>query len=143
MFLTKDEIGNKLQKRGLKVTPQRLAVFEAVIKMGNHPTVENIIEYIRKDYPNVATGTVYHILDVLVDNKLINKVKTEDDIMRYDAEMENHHHLYCMESDRIEDYVDEKLDMLITEYFKKKKIKNFEIEDIKLQINGKFKNKNK
>jgi len=53
--------------------------------------------------------------------------------------MENHHHLYCSESDRIEDYVDDDLNTMIEEYFKQKKISGFQIEDIKLQIIGKFK----
>ena len=69
---------------------------------------------------------------------LIKKVKTEKDIMRYDAVMESHHHLYCSESDRIEDYKDNELNELLEKYFEKKKIPDFKIEDIKLQIIGKF-----
>ena len=61
--------------------------------------------------------------------------------MRYDAVLSKHHHLYCAETERIEDYEDEKLNLLINEYFKKIKIKNFKVQDIKLQITGKF-NKN-
>ncbi|HPA30648.1 MAG TPA: transcriptional repressor, partial [Bacteroidia bacterium] len=61
------------------------------------------------------------------------------DIMRYDAIMSHHHHLYCSETDRIEDFEDPQLDQFITEYFKKKKIKNFKVQDIKLQITGTFK----
>jgi len=41
--------------------------------------------------------------------------------MRYDAIIKNHHHLYCLKSDRIEDYFDEELDEIIEEYFKKRK----------------------
>jgi Fe2+ or Zn2+ uptake regulation protein len=70
--------------------------------------------------------------------KLIIKVKTEKDVMRYDAVMERHHHLYCSESDRIEDFVDTELNDRIEKYFDKKKIKGFKIEDVKLQIIGKF-----
>jgi Fur family peroxide stress response transcriptional regulator len=63
--------------------------------------------------------------------------------MRYDAVLSNHHHLYCAETDRIEDYEDEKLNKFINEYFIKNKIKNFNVTDIKLQITGKFKNNKK
>ena len=63
--------------------------------------------------------------------------------MRYDAVLSNHHHLYCVETDRIEDYEDDELNQLINDYFKKKTIKNFKVTDIKLQITGKFKNNNK
>jgi Fur family transcriptional regulator, peroxide stress response regulator len=132
-------IRNKLIEKGLKVTPQRIAILEAITKLNNHPTAENIIDYIRNNHPNIATATVYKVLDALVAKELIKKVKTERDIMRYDAVMDNHHHLYCSESDRIEDYVDTELNETLEEYFGKKKIPDFDIEDIKLQIIGRFK----
>jgi Fur family peroxide stress response transcriptional regulator len=135
------EIRNKLIEKGLKVTPQRIAILESIIGLNNHPTAENIIDYIRKNHPNIATATVYKVLDVLVENGIIMKVKTESDIMRYDAIMESHHHLYCSESDRIEDYQDEELNNILEKYFEKKGIPDFKIEDIKLQIIGKFLNK--
>jgi len=136
------EFSNKLIEKGLKVTPQRIAILESIVKLNNHPTAENIIEYIRKNHPNIATATVYKVLDALVSNELIKKVKTERDIMRYDAIIENHHHLYCSESDRIEDYNDAALNIILEKYFEKKGIPDFKIEDIKLQIIGKFTRQN-
>jgi Fur family transcriptional regulator, peroxide stress response regulator len=133
-----EEISSKLIDKGLKVTPQRIAILEAIIKLNNHPTAENIIEYIRKNHPNISVATVYKVLDALVENELIKKVKTEKDIMRYDAVMESHHHIYCSDSDRIEDYVDNELNEMLVKYFENKGIPDFKIEDIKLQIIGKF-----
>jgi Fur family peroxide stress response transcriptional regulator len=136
-----DEIRNRLSGKGLKVTPQRISILEAIYTLNNHPTAENIIAYIRKQHPNIATGTVYKVLDTLIEKDLIQRVTTEKDVMRYDGILERHHHLYCSESDRIEDYNDKELDDLLNEYFKRKKIKDFKVEDIKLQIKGKFKQK--
>ncbi len=133
-----EEISKKIANKGLRVTPQRIAVLETIIKLNNHPSAENIIEHIRKTHPNIATGTVYKVLEVLTDNGLVNRVKTERDIMRYDAVIEKHHHLYSSESDRIEDYADGQLDNLLEDYFKKKDIAGFFIENIRLQIIGKF-----
>ncbi len=133
-----EDFSNKLIEKGLKVTPQRIAILEAIIKLNNHPTAENIIDYIRENHPNIATATVYKVLDALLSNGLIKKVKTGRDIMRYDAIMENHHHLYCSESDRIEDYNDKELNEFLTKYFDNKGIPDFKIEDIRLQIIGKF-----
>ena len=135
-----EETRDKLIEKGLRVTPQRMAILEAIIKLNNHPTAENILDYIRKNHPNIATATVYKVLDALVENELIKKVKTEKGIMRYDSFLENHHHLYCSDSDRIEDFVDGTLDELIDKYLRNKKIPNFKIENIKLQIVGKFLN---
>lgn len=131
----------KLTEKKLKVTPQRMAVLNAILEMNNHPTADNIIDFIRKKHPNIATGTVYKVLDILTEKNIIKKVKTDRGIMRYDGIMENHHHLYCVESDRIEDFFDEELDKIIEDYFKKKKIQGFKVNDVKLQIIGKFKNK--
>jgi len=63
--------------------------------------------------------------------------------MRYDAVLQTHHHLYSAESERIEDYFDDDLYKIIAEYFKKKKIPDFTINDFKLQIIGKFKDQDK
>lgn len=131
----------KLKEKGLKITPQRIAIYEAVEQLKNHPSAENIIDYIKTNHPYISVGTVYKILNTFVDNKLLKKVKSEKDIMRYDAFLDHHHHLYCIDTDKIADYEDEELDALVQAYFEKKKIKNFKIEEIKLQITGRFLNK--
>ena len=136
--MNKEYIIKSLKSCNLKVTPQRIAVMDGVINLKNHPTAENLIDYIKTNYPNIATGTVYKTLDTLVKNNLIKRVKTDSDIMRYDAVIERHHHLYCIESDRIEDFYDSDLDIIIDNYLKKKNIPNFKIEYIKLQITGKL-----
>lgn len=115
-------IKNKLTGKGLKVTPQRMFVLEAIYALDNHPTAENIIDYTRNVYPHIAIGTVYKVLNKLVENDLIKKVKTENDVMRYDANPERHHHLYDKESEAIQDYYDEELDALLKKYFKRKNI---------------------
>lgn len=132
------QITSKLIEKGLRVTPQRVAIFQAILKLDNHPTADKINEYINKKYPNISTATVYKVLDAFVENSLLKKVKTENGTMRYDPQLMSHHHLYCNETDKIEDYVDSELDQIIHDYFNKKNINNFKIEDIKLQITGKF-----
>ncbi len=134
----KEEIRKKILDKGLKITPQRTVILEAIHKLNNHPTADNIIEYIRDSNPNIAIGTVYKVLETFVENNIIRKVKTDNDVMRYDGITENHHHLYCSECDLIEDYKDEELDLILQEYFKKKNLTGFKIEGIVLQIRGTF-----
>ncbi len=132
------QIKDRLVEKGLKVTPQRIAILEAIYTLNNHPTAEMILDYIKDAHPGIASGTIYKVLDVLIENQLITRVKTEKDVMRYDGVLENHHHLYCVETEEIADYVDEDLDHLLADYFRKKGIENFSIREVKLQINGKF-----
>lgn len=138
MKISIENISNQLSGKGLKVTPQRISILEAIYDLDNHPTADNIIEYIRKSHPHIATGTVYKVLDTLVENRLIKKVKTDRDILRYDGIIENHHHMYCSECDLIEDYRDEELDKLLKKYFKNKQFEGFKLDDIVVQIRGTF-----
>ncbi len=139
MKITKSFIIERLKEKQLKITPQRVAILEACYQLNNHPVAENIINYIKHNHPNISVGTVYKVLDSLVETNLLTLVKTENGILRYDPTVSHHHHLYCEETDRIADYENPELDQLISNYFKNKKVKNFQIKDIKLQITGKFK----
>lgn len=138
MNVNTDQIRDILVEKGLKVTPQRMAILEAIYTLDNHPSAEMILDYIKDTYPGIATGTVYKVLDVLIEHRLIDRVKTEKDIMRYDGMVENHHHLYATESAEIRDYVNDELDEMLRNYFQQNAIEDFEIQAIKLQINGRF-----
>ncbi len=135
-----ENIKHLLSEKGLKITPQRIVILEAVYHI-SHPTAEDIIKYIRQKHSNIATGTVYKVLNTFVEKGLIKKITTDKDVVRYDGLTKHHHHLYGSSSDVIKDYMDEELDKLLKEYFSKKKIKNFKIEELSLQIKGKFENK--
>jgi Fur family peroxide stress response transcriptional regulator len=138
IMVSTTEIKNRLEEKGLKITPQRMVILEAVYDLNNHPTADNIIEYIRQKHPGIATGTVYKVLETLVESGLIKKVTTDKDVMRYDGILESHHHLYCSSCDLIEDYQDNELDELLKEYFENKNLPGFKIEEFVLQIKGSF-----
>lgn len=132
-----------LVEKGLKVTPQRIAVLDIILNMDSHPTADNIVDYLRINHPHVPIGTVYKILDVFVENKIVTRVKTDTGLIRYDHIQEKHHHLYSTDSEKIEDFYDDKLSKILEDYFSKNQIPNFKIEDIKLQIIGKYTNDDK
>lgn len=127
-----------LKKSGLRVTPQRLAVYEAVDMLHDHPTADEVSQFIRKKHPDIATGTVYKTLDTLVAKDILRRVKTDSGLLRYDAVKDTHHHIYCTHCDRIEDYYDEELNEILHSYFRNKTIPSFRIEEIKLQIVGMY-----
>ena len=138
MSLVTDNIRERLSEKGLKITPQRIAILEAINELDGHPTAENIIEFIRRNHPNVAIGTVYKVLETLIENDLIKKVTTDRNIMRYDGVMTDHHHLYCAECDKIRDYIDDELNQLLKDYFSNKDIEGFHPGEFILQIKGTF-----
>jgi len=130
-----------LSENKIKITPQRIAVLDVIFSINSHPDADQIIKALRTGFPHLAAGTVYKILDLFVEKGIIKKVKTDGGTFRYDHITMNHHHLYCAESDRIEDYYDEELDRLISEYFEKHRLPNFTINDIKLNLIGNFNDK--
>lgn len=132
-----------LAENNLKVIPQRTAALEVIMGLNNHPSADYIADYLRLNYPHIPIGTVYKILYTFVEKGIVKRVKTEGDIMRYDAVTDRHHHLYCADSERIEDYYDDELNKMLNEYFRKKKIPDFTVEDFKVHIVGKFKDENK
>ena len=56
------QIKDKLVEKGLKVTPQRIAILEAIYTLNNHPSAEMIMEYIKDTHPGIASATVYTLI---------------------------------------------------------------------------------
>lgn len=139
VFIIVLDLRKQISSNGLKVTPQRIAVLETIVGRKDHPTAQLLIEEIQQKHPNIAVGTVYKILETFVEKGIIHKVKTVNDVMRYDGNINKHHHLYCPKSDKIQDYQDDELIRFIRKYFENKKIPNFDLRDIQLQIIGEFK----
>lgn len=133
-----NELIKVLTNKGLKVTPQRVAVLEALYEIKNHPSADEIRQKLHSRYPNIAIGTIYNILDTFCEHGIIKKVKTDSDFVRYDVDMERHHHIYCENCNHIENYHDPELDELLKDYFEKKRIANFKIQEFNLQIIGRY-----
>ena len=135
----KSNIIQLLNHYNLKITPQRIAVYEALMQL-DHPDADEITRLVNETNPGIARGTIYNVLELFCEKDIIRKVKTDQDKMRYDPVLHKHHHLYDEKSTKIYDYVDEDLDELLEDYFAKKNIKNFNIKEIKLQIVGEKEN---
>jgi len=127
-----------LSAKGLKVTPQRIAILEVVLSLNNHPTIENITEFLRLNYPTISLTTIYRSLELFSEKGIVTRIQTENNLVRYDCIIEEHHHLYSPENDRIEDYFDEALHKLVLDYLSKKEIPGFQAENFKIRLIGKF-----
>ncbi|MDO5663811.1 MAG: transcriptional repressor [Bacteroidia bacterium] len=141
MLIDIKSIQELLKEKGLKITPQRIGVLEAIYTLRNHPTAEQIIDFIHKTHPSIAIGTVYKTLDTFVKHGVVNKILTEGEVMRYDGILRHHHHLHSEDNDEIRDYINEELDEILREYFEKNAIKDYQINSITLHISGKSLNK--
>ncbi len=135
-----EAVKGKLKEAGLKITPQRIAVLQALVDNRQHPSAEDLIKTIRQVHPNISVGTVYQILNTLVSKNIIGKIETHNNVIHYDSITERHHHLYIEENDEISDYFDDNLTAMVEDYLNKQdKLNNISIEDVKIQIIGKRK----
>jgi Fur family peroxide stress response transcriptional regulator len=99
-----------LRDRGLQVTYQRLAIYQALCHAMEHPSAEVIYQQVRKRFPMISLGTVYKTLERFFDVGLVHKVSPVSEVARYDAKLSPHHHLICMRCHSIEDIEDPILD---------------------------------
>jgi Fur family transcriptional regulator, peroxide stress response regulator len=92
-----------LKAKGLRVTPQRFAVYANLLTRTDHPTVEQILVDLNKDFPVSSQATIYSSLQALRTAGLIREVLLEAGVSRYDAKVEPHHHFQCEQCGSIED----------------------------------------
>ncbi len=129
-------ITKAIASKGLKITHQRIVVYQALLASVIHPTAEQIYDQIKESNPAISLATVYKTLETFVENRLINKVPSPNGTMRYDARTDYHNHIYISNTNEIMDYDDIELKEILLNYLKKKQFENLNITDFKLQIKG-------
>jgi len=97
---------------GLKVTPQRVAIYRALVATDAHPTPEDVFHAVRDAVPGLSLGTVYKTLDALEAAGLVAQVALPNQAKRYDGNRAPHHHLICTVCHRIVDFTDPAFDAL-------------------------------
>ena len=137
-----EDVRRKLLEHQLRVTQQRIIIYKELYQTKEHPTAEIIYSKIKDEYPSLSLATVYKTLDIFEKNGLVIKIKTNDDSVHYDANVSFHHHLICSKTNRIIDYMDEDFSELINNYLKEKKINNFDIKNVQLNIFGEIRSGN-
>jgi Fe2+ or Zn2+ uptake regulation protein len=91
----------RLRQAGLRVTPQRLAVIEALQRF-SHPTAEDIFRDVTARHPAVSFATVYNTLAVLEAHGSLTVIPTPDG-RRYDLKVVPHQHIRCSRCGRLAD----------------------------------------
>lgn len=91
------------RERGLRVTPQREAVFRALDASEGHPTAEAVHAAVTADMPMVSLRTVYQTLNDLVEMAEIRQLQLGGGPARFDVTPHAHHHLVCDSCGRVLD----------------------------------------
>ena len=100
--MTRQEIASLLRQGGIRVTPQRLAISEAVLNSRDHPSVQQIYERVKDHFPSMTLATIYSTLDVLENSGLIQELPFPQ-FSRYESNLEPHVNLVCVKCGAVTD----------------------------------------
>lgn len=99
-----------LKKRDFRITPQRIAVLRILASSKGHPSVEQVHEEVKKDFPTTSLATVYKTVSLLKDLNEVLELGFPEGSNRYDGNRPYPHpHLICTNCRKI---VDPDLDSL-------------------------------
>ena len=103
-----------LRQEGLKYTPQRVAIFEEVVKDRGHRECEDIYMALRQNGSHVSRATIYRTMEILVNNEFVRKMVIGDGRARYESKVgsPHHDHLVCTSCGKIVEFVDQNIEDL-------------------------------
>lgn len=103
-----DELTTLFRQRGLKITPQRQAVFRVLHHATEHPTAETVHAAVSAEMPSVSLRTVYQVLNDLSAMGELTALDLGTGSTRFDPTAEEHHHLVCSRCGAVRDvFLDE------------------------------------
>lgn len=98
-----DDIILTFKEKKLKLTPQRLAVYQYLKGTLEHPSAEIIYKALQPNYPTMSLATVYKTLKTLVEIGLVQELNVGEGNFRYDANYHEHAHIQCTNCGKVED----------------------------------------
>lgn len=88
----------------LKVTPQRVAIYRELIGSTAHPSVDDIYQIIKNEFPNISYDTVNRTMLTFAEIGIVDLVEVYGGAKRFDPNVTNHHHLHCVSCGKILDF---------------------------------------
>lgn len=107
--MEREAIAKKLHSHGLRVTPQRVWVYDYLERYRTHPNAEEVFEAIKEKESSITLSTVYNVLQAFVEKGLAVEVKVDTGKVRYDANVGLHGHFICESCKSIYDFNIDKL----------------------------------
>ena len=126
----------KIKAAGLKATPQRIAIFESMRKLG-HASADMVVEDLKENYPTLTVATIYNVLESFVNTGLLVRRFSSNNKMYFDVNVHEHAHFYETEENAYEDYDDPELVKIVMDYLSTKKIEHFDVRNVDIQLVGK------
>ena len=99
-----DAFRMRCRAAGLKVTPQRMAVYKVLIESKQHPAAEMVFRKVREAIPSISLDTVNRTLLTLSKIGAAFVVEGSGDAKRFDGNLESHQHFKCIKCKRIVDF---------------------------------------
>lgn len=106
------EFQAKCRRQGLRITPQRMAIYRTLLETDQHPSAEAVFRRVRRVFPNISFDTVNRTLLTLSDMDVAFVVEGSGDAKRFDANTAHHQHFKCVECKRIIDFHHEPFDQI-------------------------------
>lgn len=132
------ETSDLLKQKGLKATPQRIAVYDAMRALG-HASADDVRQSIGSaGQIDITVATVYNVLQSLTEAGLLHRRLSANNKMYYDITMKDHCHIYDEATHTITDFNDSGLTEIVNDYIRKKKINNFDLNYVDIQLMGRF-----
>ena len=104
MKLDVESFERKCRRAGLKVTPQRIAVYKVLAGTNEHPCAESVFQQVKKLIPNISLDTVNRTLLTLNRIGVAFIVEGSGDPKRFDANLYDHQHFKCIKCKKIIDF---------------------------------------
>ena len=121
------------REQGLRVTPQRQAIFRLLEGDDSHPTVESLFDRARADMPTISRKTVYQTVH---DLEALGEVRVLDlgtGSVRVDPNVEDdHHHLLCTVCGRVRDLAVEFAGLHVPIRYRR----DFTVDDVQVIFRG-------
>jgi len=102
-----------LREAGYRVGAARRAVVSVLAQRDCCLTVPEIADEVRTQGRAVGIASVYRVVDLLTEKRLVQKIDLGDGRAHYERvelAAEHHHHLVCNECGRVEPFADESLE---------------------------------
>jgi len=124
-----------IKDKGLKVTPQRVAIHEAMLHLG-HASADMVSARIAKvtGGHHISLASVYNILSSLADLGIYSRRMSSNDKMYFDVNACRHVHLYDHVNNSFRDVKSDDLLELIDNYLGNRKFRGYHVEGIDIQI---------